>query len=273
MRIGVVAPSTRIEPETAARVKALADALYPGRVDLIIHPQCFMSWRHFAGEDAARAAAFVELANDPGIDAVWFARGGYGAGRVAAKILGALNEAARAKTYLGYSDAGFLLAGLYKAGIGRVAHGPLLNDLLRQGGDAAVTRALAFLVEDDANAFEPNVGESPAAAFNLTVFSHLLGTALEPDLSGHVLMLEDVSEHMYRIDRAFFHVLNTQSVQRIAGLRLGRVSDVIENYPPFGADEEEIARFWCERASVPYLGRADIGHDVDNKVVVFGQPR
>jgi muramoyltetrapeptide carboxypeptidase len=38
----------------------------------------------------------------------------------------------------------------------------------------------------------------------------------------------------------------------------------------FGRDEEEIVRDWCARGGIAYLGRADIGHDVDNKIVVFG---
>ena len=41
----------------------------------------------------------------------------------------------------------------------------------------------------------------------------------------------------------------------------------------FGLSEEEVIRYWCERSGVPYLGRADIGHDADNKVVPFGPLR
>jgi hypothetical protein len=80
------------------------------------------------------------------------------------------------------------------------------NDLLREGGEAAVRRALDWLTGRSADALEPGLGAEPAAAFNLTVFGHLLGTPLEPDLAGHVLLLEDVSEHMYRTDRAMFHL-------------------------------------------------------------------
>lgn len=274
LRIGVAAPSNRIEPETAQMARALAGTAFPGRIELVVHPQCFLSFRHFAGEDSARAAAFLELANDPSLDAVWCARGGYGAGRITDAIIAGLGPGARNKTYLGYSDSGFLLAGLYKHGVvrdgGRVVHGPVLNDILRPGGEKAVQRALGFLL-GDSSGVEPSVksGEK-RAAFNLTVLSHILGTPLEPDLTGHVLMIEDVSEHMYRIDRALFHVLSTSSMRGIAGLRLGRVSDVPENDPPFVIGAEEVARFWCERAGVAYLGRADIGHDVDNKIVPFG---
>ena len=82
MRIGIVAPSTPILPDDAEAVRALASLGYPD-VELIFDAQCFAVHGHFAGEDGHRFAALVEMANRPDIDAVWFARGGYGACRIA----------------------------------------------------------------------------------------------------------------------------------------------------------------------------------------------
>src|SRR5688572_31818490 len=80
IRIGVVAPGTRIEPALAERLKGLAADHFLDRApEIVVHPQCFLSDGHFAGDDGARLAAFVEYANDITLDAVWFARGGYGA--------------------------------------------------------------------------------------------------------------------------------------------------------------------------------------------------
>ena len=79
-------------------------------------------------------AAFLEVANDSGFDALWFARGGYGSCRIAEEVLAGLGPAARKKAYLGYSDAGYVLAGLYRAGFERVAHGPMPGDVRRDGG-------------------------------------------------------------------------------------------------------------------------------------------
>lgn len=268
MRICVVAPSTPIREEDAARVAALAAAHVPDAA-LDFHPQCFLSHNHFAGTDRQRAAAFLEAANDPAWDAIWFARGGYGSCRIAEEVLAGLGEAARAKTWLGYSDAGYLLAGLYRAGIGTVAHGPMARDVIRDGGEAAVLRALAWLTRRAPETLEPGL-DGPSAAFNITVFAHMIGTPLQPDLSGHILLLEDVSEHMYRTDRAMFHITSNPEVRRVSGIRLGRCSEVPLNDRDFGETEEEVFRHWCARSGIPYLGRADIGHDADNKVVPFG---
>ncbi|HSV29364.1 MAG TPA: LD-carboxypeptidase, partial [Candidatus Omnitrophota bacterium] len=167
-------------------------------------------------------------------------------------------------------DAGAMLGALYGAGIGRVAHGPMPADLNRTGGEAAVRRALAFLIDRDPAALEPSVADRPTAAFNLTILAHLVGTPYLPDLSGHVVMVEEVSEAMYRIDRALGQIASNPALRNVAGLMLGRCGDVPPNDPDFVLGEEEVARYWCARAAIPYLGRADIGHDIDNKVVPFG---
>jgi muramoyltetrapeptide carboxypeptidase len=267
--IGIVAPASRLDPALAEAVTALAGGL-DAPPQLLFHPQCYLTSGHFAGDDEARARAFLDIANDPHFDALWIGRGGYGSCRIAKTVLAGLNDAARAKTYLGYSDAGFLLAGLYRQGC-RVAHGPMPADILRDGGEAAVTRALSWLICGDRTALEPTLKPGlKAAAFNMIVFSQLLGTALEPDLTDHILMLEEVSEHLYRIDRTMFHITATSSVKRVRGIRLGRVSDIQPNDPAFAEDEETIVQRWCGEAGIAYLGRADIGHDAANKVVPFG---
>ena len=104
-------------------------------------------------------------------------------------VLCRLTEPSRRKAYVGYSNAGVLLA----ARVRDVAHGPVAQDILRDGGDAAVGRVLAWMVDRSPEALEPTVGGvKMTAAFNMTVLSQLLGTPLQPDLGGHVLMLEEV---------------------------------------------------------------------------------
>jgi muramoyltetrapeptide carboxypeptidase len=271
MRIAVVAPSCPLKPEAAERVQAIVEERRD--CELVIHPQCFLIDGHFAGPDEARLAALREVMGDMSVDAVWFARGGYGSNRIAEAALADLPDAARTKTYIGYSDAGFLLAGFYKAGL-EVAWGPMPQDAVRGdhglgNGAAAVHRALDWLVRRDPAALEPAL-QAPAMAFNLTVLSSLLGTPLEPDFAGMDLLIEEVSEQLYRIDRTMFHVTASPNVRRARRIRLGRVSDILANDPEFGRDEAAIVEEWCSRAGIPYGGRADIGHDAGNRVVPFG---
>jgi len=256
-----------LKREAADRVQAIAAGR--GDCELLIHDQCFLSDGHFAGPDEARLRALREVMADPGVDAIWFARGGYGSNRIAEAALQDLPDAARAKTYMGYSDAGFLQAGLHNLGL-EVAWGPMPQDVLRSGGEAAVTRALDWLVRRDRSALEPAL-EQPAMAFNLTVLSNLLGTPLEPDFAGVDLLIEEVSEHLYAIDRTMFHVTASPAIRKVRRVRLGRVSDILPNDPDFGVDAAAIVEQWCARSGIAFGGAADIGHDAQNRVVPFRQ--
>lgn len=274
MKIGVVAVSSRFSRETADRMTAFMAERYPtGDVGLVFHEASFETHGHFAGDDTTRARAFIEFANDPRLGAIWFARGGYGACRIADAVIPELTDEARRKRYMGYSDLGSILAALYKAGFPHVAHGPLVSDINRTHGAVTVQRAIDWLTTGRTDGLEPNLDERPTVAFNLTVLDALMGTPLEPDLTDHVVMLEDVSEPLYRIDRTLCHLTAKAGMRRVAGIRLGRISDVTYNEPDFGQTPEEIVRYWCARSGIPFLGEADIGHDGDNKVVPFGRSR
>ena len=267
-RIAICAPGTPITPDVAERVGELA-AEYPN-MQLVFHDQCFLEDGHFAGPDAVRLAALLDCANDHGVDAVWFAKGGYGSNRIAADALVRLDRTAYDKTFLGYSDNGYLLAGLYRQGIGVPVHGPMPVDMRREGGEAAVRRALAWFA-GDASGLEPSLDGRPTVAFNLITLATLCGTELMPDLTGHVVMIEEVAEHLYAIDRLLFHV--TQNLRGIAGLRLGRLSAIPDNDRPFGNVPDAVVRDWCERAGIAFMGHAEIGHDADNRIVPFGLAR
>lgn len=269
MRIAVVAPACPIDAAVVAAVEAVATDACPD-AHIAWHPQCFLEHGHFAGDDQAREDAFVEVANDREVDAVWFARGGYGSCRIADHAFDRLTDAAGDKVYLGYSDVGMLLAGLYARGIGSPVHGPMTADVRRAGGEAAIARALRWMTTRDEATLDRNMtADVPAVAFNLTVLAALIGTPLQPDLAGRVLSLEDIDEHHYRIDRALFQV--TTAFSELRGIRQGRFS-VPVNTRDFGADETAIFRHWCDASGIAYLGAADIGHDAGNKIVPFGVP-
>ena len=253
------------------RIGAFVTSTYEGKVELLIHPQCRLADGHFAGSDEQPLAALVEYGNRDDIDAVWFLRGGYGSNRIAAEAVPQLGATARRKKWLGYSDAGFLLSALHRAGFANVAHGPMPVDNGRpvRGGEGG-GRALAWLVDGHPASLESSERpETPKLAFNLTVLSQLLGTPLEPDFSGRVLMIEDVGDYLYRYDRFLFHITSNANVRRCAGIREGRLIADENPTAVFRTPEGGVVADWCRRSGIRYLGAADIGHDSDNKVVPF----
>jgi muramoyltetrapeptide carboxypeptidase len=271
VKIAVVAPARSISQAGAARVAAFGALYYP-QVELSFDPQSFAEAGHFAGPDALRAEAFLRAANDPSVDAIWFARGGYGSNRILAEVMPRLGPAAHAKSYMGFSDMGFLLGALYARRIGRPVHGPMASNVTERSGGVPVGRALGWLVDKDRRVLEPSLGGQPAAAFNLVILCSLIGTPWMPDLTDHVLYIEEVGEAYYRIDRLLFQMANATQLKGIAGVRLGSVTDVPDGdtEAEFGESLETMMTRWCGDMGVPFLGRARIGHDADNMVVPFG---
>lgn len=264
--VAICAPATPLKRKYADAVAQLAAHEFPD-IELTFHEQCFVEQGHFAGSDAVRLDALLECANDPRFEAIWFAKGGYGSNRIAADFIGKAGSAAGMKAYLGYSDLGFVLGALYRAGIGKPVHAPMPIDMKRNGGDAAIRRTLAWMSGDDST-LEPSLSGKPVAAFNLYTLAMMVGTRFMPNLEGHELLIEEVGEYEYAIDRLLFHL--TEHLHGIAGIRLGEVTAVPENDRPFGASPEEIVQYWCERYGIEYLGRASIGHTAANRIVPFG---
>jgi muramoyltetrapeptide carboxypeptidase len=273
MKIAVMAPANRVEERELAAVPALA-AEYG--VELVIDSQCWASGggHTWAGPDQLRADTFLKYANDPSFHAIWFARGGYGSNRLFPLIFPHLEEAARHKSYIGYSDMGFMLGALYAKKIGKPIHGPMPVDINRKdGGRDCAARTLAWLTRQDKSALEPGIVGSgrPAAAFNLSILDSLIGTPWLPDLADHDLLIEEVSEHLYRVDRMMFHVANSPQLSGVSSIRLGSITlPPADGQADFGHSPDQIAWNWSELMKVPYEGRALIGHDSANHVVPFG---
>ena len=200
-RIAICAPATPITREVADAVIALAAAEFPP-LDLAFHEQCFALEGHFAGSDALRLAALLECANDPQVDAVWFAKGGYGANRIARDALTGLTRRRAARRFSAIRTAGYLLAGLYREGIGSPSMGRCRSISAAPAARWPCAARWAGL-RVTPRGWSRQLDERPSVAFNLMTLATLCGTPLMPDLTGHVVMVEEVAEHLYAIDRLF----------------------------------------------------------------------
>ena len=205
---------------------------------------------HFAGDDDTRARAFLDIANDDSYDAVWFARGGYGSCRVAEAVVAGLTEASRRKTYLGYSDAGALLAGALpgrirarrarSGGAGRPARRRRrcggacagLDDRPRAGGAGADGR------RRDQDGGIQHHGAQPVARH--AAAARPRRACADAGGGGRGACTGSIAR--------CFTSPATPTIRRVAGIMLGRCSAITPNEPDFGMNEEEIARHWCARS-------------------------
>lgn len=184
---------------------------------------------YLAAPDAVRTAALHEAIRDPSIDAIVCVRGGYGCLRLLHRLDWAL--ARRHPTLLvGYSDVTALHLAFY-ARVGWTGlSGPVVTewaeaDEATLGPFRTVAEGGAFAVADEAlSPLQPGRATGPLLGGNLSVLTRLLGTPYAPDWTGTLLVLEDVAEPPYRVDRMLAHLQHNGVLDEIGGVVLGHFS-------------------------------------------------
>ena len=228
------------------------------------------SWGYLAGLDSERLNDLSEGAASPLLAC---ARGGWGSAR--------LLEQAVPWTegwLLGFSDVTALLCSRMASGFGGGIHGPLLTTLASE--PAWSQQRLHDLLFG--HPVESLAGTSWAGgkvngrlvAANLTVASHLLGSRHLPDLRGAILVLEDVGEAPYRLDRMLTHWRLAGVLQDLAGLGFGRFSDCDDaesGDPAHSFSLEQVLRERSTDLGCPVVANLPVGHgDGGNAALPMG---
>lgn len=187
---------------------------------------------YLAGDDAARADELLSALAEPGVDVVWFARGGSGGARTAGWVLDAAARLAP-RHVVGFSDATTLLNALAVRLGWVVHHGPVVTSLGRP-------EVIEFDMDAGLDALRGGHRARPSgpAAMrgrllggNLTVLASLAGTRLFPAAPGAVWLLEDVGEAPYRLDRSLTQLREAGLFAGAAGVWLGDLGLPAEDAP------------------------------------------
>lgn len=229
---------------------------------------------YLAGSDAARARGLLELLEDDEVGALWAVRGGYGLSR----ILPELDRAAwraQAKAVLGFSDLTALHALLTRHGLWSI-HAPVLTQLGELDPRTATRcfNLLAGLEAETITASGPTLVGGRASGRlvggNLSVLVSLLGTAYFPRFDDAILVLEDVGEATYRIDRMLTQLILSGNLTALRGIALGQ----FVGCAPRNEREPEVLAVLEERLAplgVPTLAGLPVGHGSENEPFVFGR--
>lgn len=217
-----------------------------------------------AATDARRLEALRRALVEENVRAVFVARGGYGLLRVAEQI-----PAGTARVIVGFSDVTVLLAWLWRRGVVGV-HGPVVTQISRLPEEDRA--ALFRLLEDPApppplvgRALAPGRGAGPLVGGNLTVLAHLCGTPLMPALAGAILLIEDVNEEPYRLDRALTHLRLAGALDGVAGVACGEFTGC---GAPGDVDRTLLDRLGA--LGVPVVVDLPLGHGDANRAVPHG---
>ncbi len=203
-RVALVAPAGPVTAADIERAVATTESL---GWTAQLGPHALRHSGYFAGTDAERLADFNAALRDPGVDAIWCLRGGYGAMRLLDGIdYDAL--ARRPRALIGYSD----VTALHCAAAVRVPglvtfHGPTARAPLPPFSRASLLAAVGAARGDpcgtaaEARALRPGRARGRLAGGNLALLAALAGTRYAPGFDGAVVVLEDVNEAVYRVDR------------------------------------------------------------------------
>ncbi len=268
-RIGIVAPASPFDSEAFESGVAVLRSMgfHP-----VVPEAVKKKTGYLAGADKTRARLINDMFMDPSIRLIWCARGGYGSMRCLPFIdYGAVR--ANPKPFIGASDVTAMLMTLYiRCGI-PVIHGPMVVSFA--GADAATYHSARHLLFDTTVAVtiaaDPSIVirggcvRAPVIGGNLTTLSHLMGTAFEPDFSGHLLFIEDIGEAPYRIDRMLTQMRMAGKLSNMAGLMLGRFSDCGRM-----TDIRHIIEDICSGLDIPILAGIPAGHGRPNLMVPMG---
>ncbi|HNX20360.1 MAG TPA: LD-carboxypeptidase [Acidobacteriota bacterium] len=272
-RIAVVAPGSSVRPEA---VRAGFEALRSWGLEPVAGRSLFARRGDLAGPDEARAADLAWAFSDPAIDAVWCARGGWGTARLL-PLLDLGRIAASRRWLLGFSDVTALQAALLDRGLASWST-PLVAELADPR--RAVKADLKAALFDSARprvfrpgarrALVPGKAEGTLAGGCLSVLVALAGTPWAPKLRGRIVVLEDVGEAPYRIDRLLWQGRAAGLFDGVAGLAFGQFVSC-RPYP--GRPSRPLAAVLAAHAreiGVPTIAGLPVGHGPRPRALPLG---
>lgn len=226
---------------------------------------------YLAGSDRQRRDDLAAAWHNPECKAIIAVRGGYGGARLLEDWVW---DKTNLKWLIGFSDVTSLLWSLATQGISGL-HAPVLTTLATEP-QWAIARMFNYLETEQLEALQgkPWIGGKTSGILlpgNLTVATHLLNTAVQPNFMGVILALEDVTEYPYRIDRMLTQWRMMGAFKQIKGIGLGRFSRC-EPYPGSSSwTTPEVLRDRLEDLGIPLIYDLPFGHDGVNAVLPVGQ--
>lgn len=230
---------------------------------------------YLAGTDSERASDFQALIDNIEIKAIACARGGYGTTRIIDTLdFSALRK--YPKWIIGFSDVTAIHLMLFKLGIKSLhATMPLLFsnrssspsvETLRQSltGESPIISAAA----NRHNKFGKTT--APVIGGNLSMIVDSIGTSCDPDTSGKILVIEEIDEYMYKVDRMMMHLKRAGKLEDLSGLIVGHMTDIKQPELAFGENIEQIIMSKLVGKNYPVAFNFPIGHENPNLSWVHG---
>ena len=273
-RVALVAPAGPLRDETD--LHQARDNVRSFGWEPIVGAHVLMRTGYFAGDDTQRAADLNRALADDSIDAVWCLRGGYGTMR----ILDALDFEAiarRPKPVIGYSDITALHCALAARADVVSYHGPTARSALSAFSRDSFACALVYGGDScgdapDARVLRGGVAHGVLAGGNLALLSALVGTPYAPRLGNAILVLEDIDEAVYRVDRMLRQLLLAGLLDDVQAIVFGACTNCPETSDDGARRLDDVIFEVAEALDVPAMSGVPVGHIANQWTLPLGAP-
>ena len=230
-------------------------------------------FRYFAGNSEMRSADLLWALSDPHVDIIWLARGGYGCVQCLDILPAAIPPG---KTVVGYSDCTSLFSALHRYPDIRLIHGPMIEGLAKEVDEDTRESVRQCLQGKGGRTVQLTHLYGPTGPIsgrlgggNLTVLASISGTKWAMDGSGLIVLLEDITELGYRIDRSIMQLRLSGAFDGVAGIILGDfIRCALPNAAAFSLEEMLIDLL--SPIGVPIASGFPMGHGPRNLAWIYG---
>ena len=275
--VAIVAPSGVLKNRNA-EIQNAQDLLSSWGLHSVLGEHLFAVSNHFAGTDEQRCADFQQAMDDPTISAIWAGRGGYGTVRIL-DMLDYTKFREKPKWVIGYSDITALHNQLHNEGfesMHAVMAAGMTKDLKDIEESVATFKAaifgkpLAYSLEGSAyNKVGTSSGELVGG--NLTMLHTMLGSKTSIDISGKILFIEEIGEHLYHVDRMLQSLKRAGYFDNCKGVIVGDFSNMRVNTTPWGSSLEQLILDALSDYDFPIAFKMHAGHEDDNRAMILGR--
>ena len=273
-KIGIIAPARKIE---ISEIDAAIKVFERWGLEVELGKNIFKENKQFAGTDEQRAEDLQYMLDDPKVKAIVCARGGYGTVRIM-QHLDFSKFLENPKWIVGYSDVTVLHAYLNQILGVESIHGIMPFNFPKDLTENESVKSLKNVLWGENNVYEirshelnrEGVVSGKIIGGNLSVLYSISGTKYDIDTSGKILVLEDLDEYLYHVDRMMKNLKYSGKLENLKGLIVGGMTDMKDNQIPFGKTAYEIIRETVNEYDYPICFDFPVGHIENNVALVFG---
>jgi len=274
-KIAIIATARKISPE---EVQPAVEMFRKWGLVAVYGSYLFRENHQFAGSDQERTEDLQWAMDDDNIKAIICVRGGYGTVRIIDKLDFSKFQQ-KPKWIIGYSDVTVLHSHIHKLTGIETLHAIMPVNFPKDGIENQALASLRKALFNENIHYSINAhplnregdAEGILVGGNLSILYSLSGTSSDIDTQGKILLIEDLDEYLYHIDRMMMNLKRNGKLSNLAALIVGGMSDMNDNTVSFGKTAEEIIADAVAEYSYPVCFHFPAGHQEDNRAMILGR--